>query len=161
LRHTYNDFAPKLWLILSKIGYKKFLQRIYVSIESERILKSPYYQFPILLAVVEALGLLTLTTDFITFGKLNEYNILQIPDFITKNFPTTRKIFIAPKNQTFSQAVNTLLQQENKLHNCTNNMSQALRTFLFPHVVFNNEKIDLNKTPSTVLKKIDISDYIV
>lgn len=77
LRARYIDFSPRLWLFLQKLGYKKYMQRIYVDLEVNRPVASPWYELPILLAVLQELKLITFSSDICVSGKiLPNYGIL-------------------------------------------------------------------------------------
>lgn len=155
LRRRYTDFSPRIWYLLNKLGYKKYLQRIYVTIEHNNILTSNYYQFPILLAILEALQLIPLQNELLTVGKLNAFDKV-CPPFIRNAFPkaTNMRVYI-PTQQSFQNEVNSLLNDNARTFSKAEQIfSGQLLPLILPNYSIVNGGIDIAGTPVSALKKL-------
>jgi hypothetical protein len=155
LRRRYNDFSPKIWHLLTKLGYKKYLQRIYVTIEHDGSLLSPYYQFPLLLGILEALELIPEQNNLVTLGKIDVYNKVHAP-FTINDLPNTGG-FAAylPHKLPFQQEVNNLLTNSPTAQSrSTNPFSIRLLSTIIPQGIFTNDGLDITRTQLSCLKKI-------
>ncbi len=156
LRRKYNDFIPKAWNIMAKLGYQKYLQRIYVGIESENSLTSNYYQLPIITAILESVGMLRLKQPLYAIGKFTATHEIELPEH------TTQKEFIK------SELSSVEIPQHCRIERYLNLLQIAVKpaeklyfdlTTLFPGVAFENNKIDITRTTIDNLKKIPIASY--
>lgn len=156
LRRKYSDFVPKIWNILAKLGYQKYLQKIYISIEADMPLISPYYQLPIVVAVLEAIGMLRLSNNIYSIGRFLADYTLAYP--------------IAELNaQEYIPGLNTAIQEEgeklerylNKIHTSSEKARMIVYPLqdLFPGVIFTKEYLNVNKTPLPILKRIPEATY--
>jgi len=136
---------------MAKLGYQRYLQKLYVSIENEDILTSPFYQLPIVLALLEAVSMLRVTTPIHAIGRfLADYSLLFPP---TPNNGTARsELFtILPENGIrLEQYLNRLQTELTQFQD----LSPDLRD-LFPGVRFSEKNaIDISATPLDILRKI-------
>lgn len=150
LRKKYADFTPRLWHLLSKLGYQKYLQKIYVQIDVDYQLTSPFYQLPMLIAILEAVGLVAFSQPVHVIGKFSADYGLYFPEVDSSETPFP--------SLTSSQGENgeKITSYLNKLHTARNAFHQftGSHDMLFPGVVFHLNQIDIAKTPLTILKKI-------
>lgn len=156
LRRRYADFVPKIWHLMAKLGYQKYLQKIYVAIESDVSLTSPYYQLPVVIAVLNAVGMLRLHQDIHALGRFLADYTLAFPFQDTKTDPqATPATLFTTKLEEYMR----LEQFLNKLH--TEPIAYTDSEFdlhdLFPGVAFTPERyIDFGATPIDVLKRISV-----
>lgn len=155
LRKKYSDFSPKIWNILAKLGYKKYLQKIYIGIEADFPLASPYYQLPIVIGILEATGMLQTNTSLYFTGKFLANYQLSLPKY-------TRGHQEVPQISTVAiQEAETIESLLHHLH--TTPLPFSPPTFdlqeFFPGVIFQNGLISINKTPLPILKKIPQDTY--
>jgi len=151
LRRKYSDFVPKIWNIMAKLGYQKYLQKIYVSIDFDTPLLSPYYQLPIVVAILEAVGMLRLRHNIYSIGRFMADYSLSYP------------LYPARELSPFPGLFSTELEQGEKLEQYLNHIHTASKELfapiypmneLFPGVAFKENQIDFCKTPLSLLKRI-------
>lgn len=150
LRKKYADFSPKIWHLLSKLGYQKFLQKIYVHIDVDYPLQSAYYQLPIFIAILEAIGLIRLHNPLHVLGRFSADYSLYYPECTHENDPFPRLYSCEGTN---GERLASFL---NKAHTAQQPFHKLVfpNSTLFPDVTFNGNSINLSKTPIAILKKI-------
>lgn len=150
LRKKYVDFVPRLWHLLSKLGYQKYLQKIYVQIDVDYQLTSPYYQLPMLIAILEAVGLVTFSQPIHVVGRFSADYGLYFPEGTSSEMPFPSLTSCRGDNgEKITSYLNKLHTSRKAFHQFTG--SQYM---LFPGVIFHQDQIDIAKTPLAVLKKI-------
>jgi len=156
LRRKYADFVPKIWHIMAKLGYQKYLQKIYVSIDYDAILTSPFYQLPLVLAIFEAVGMLRLPHPIHASGRFYADYSLHFPE---------SSINKEVHSQLFSVATDSGIRLERYL-NLMQTELQPWRILkprlcdLFPGVHFTDSgTIDFTATPFDILKKIPDEEF--
>lgn len=152
LHRKYADFLPRLWEILALLGYKKYLQRIYVSIDAPRAVQSSLYQLPITIAVLQKLRILTTQNSITCLGKITPSNIIIQDEFSTR---------ISQANQWISSPQATpLLTYMNMLtkgvtdHGSPFVIPQECLNKLFRGIIWNKKRIDTEKTPASILRRV-------
>jgi hypothetical protein len=137
---------------MAKLGYQKYLQKIYVAIDVDVHLTSPYYQLPLVIAILDAVGMLRLHQDVHVIGRfLADYSLL-FPAQTSKPETATQQLFTVKSDENIR-----LEQFLNRLH--TEPIPYTYGEFdlreLFPGVTFTNERlIDFGATSLDVLKRI-------
>lgn len=154
LRRRYSDFVPKIWHIMAKLGYQKYLQKIYVAIDGDVSLTSPYYQLPIVIAILHAVGMLRLHQDIHALGRfLADYTLaFPVQDVKVASQSALPDLYTAKSEENMR-----LEQFLNKLH--TEPVAYASAYFdlheLFPGVTLTSDRvIDFGATPIEILKRI-------
>lgn len=159
LRTYYSDFVPKIWHILAKLGYQKYLQKIYISMEYDSKLRSPFYQLPIVIALLEALGMLTLQRNVHVSGRFQADYSLHFPidSCNVRELPTS----IANLLQTKSSQGVSFTTFLNEIHTKTIDFPGIPynKEFHFPGVVFTYNAIDFVKTPLSIIRLIPIETF--
>lgn len=151
LRRKYADFVPKIWHILARLGYQRYLQKIYISLDVEQPVTSSYYQLPLIVSILEAVGMLHVTAPVYCIGRFRaDYSLeyLQVAEFLDSPIP---------KLQT------TTLNDGEKLETFLNNLHQSPQPVaktpnpihsLFQGVNFLGKYINMTKSPTFILKRI-------
>jgi len=165
LRAAYQDFSPILWQILSKLGYKRYLQRIYVSTNYTKSISGRYLELPILIKVIQALKIAYIKNDvFLTGFVNNESQIsstnLEISKLISeKQLPVNIQEIAADNIRLLLQK----LVSKDRVH--TNNERYErdwnyIFKHIFPGVITNKEgELDLFNTQLSILKRIENNEY--
>lgn len=155
LSRKYSDFVPKIWNILNKLGYQRYLQKIYVTVDFETAVTSSYYQLPIVVAILEAIGMLRLKNPVYSIGQfLADYTIVY-PEFDTLSEVSTElQSTTLEQGEKLEQYLNHLHTIPQKLQTPVFSMSS-----LFPRIVFEEDSINVVKTPYLILKKLPPSTY--
>ncbi|MCC7304570.1 hypothetical protein IT418_04135 [bacterium] len=149
LRRKYNDFTPKIWNILAKLGYQKYLQKIYVNIEFPHPVTSSYYQLPIVVAILDGVGMLRLRSPLYSIGRFLADYTISYPEFTESNeIPGIKTTPLIPGEK--------IEQYLNHIHTTPVDFKTPKfdTASLFPGVAFQGTAINLTKTPISILRKI-------
>lgn len=102
LRGNYTDFIPKLTYFLKRLGYKKYLQKIFITLHTEvENLKSPNYELPLLLSVLKSVGIFHFPENLIAYGRVHSETLRISTDndikgvFSYLRFSSTKKFLNA------------------------------------------------------------------
>ncbi len=173
LRKNYQDFAPRLWAILQRLGYKKFLQRIYIDIDIPVTISHHYYEWPILLAVLGELKLLPNSTEMFALGKISLEQKIFLPDHIFRaiNDFFDGKLHNSDNNSPLLTALNQIGQQKYEFPKQKLTSTQSpkftlattlkqrampiLYKLLLPGFLFPYGYLQLENTPLSLLQKIE------
>lgn len=73
LKYRYDDFGPKLLYFMKRLGYKKYLQKFFFTMQvSSTKVQSRYYELPLFLAALTASGLIKLKDPFCCNGIIDQ-----------------------------------------------------------------------------------------
>jgi len=136
---------------MAKLGYQKYLQKIYISVDFDAPLISPYYQLPIVVAILEAVGMLRLRHNIYSIGRFMADYSLSYPSHKTSESSPFPGLFTAELEQG-----EKLEQYLNHIHTAPKELLAPVYPLneLFPGITFKENQIDFCKTPLSLLKRV-------